>query len=113
MYASGATCLSAVCCCSELALYKSKLACWSGIKRTSSLSSSFHQNVNCSRHDIAFKCGPLVQGRIQGGGGRETKTFSCYSVISQDRILVTTNGRFIESQLIDRTTFFCMYIFVI
>jgi hypothetical protein len=35
---SGATCLSADCCFSELALLKSNSACWSRTKRTSSSS---------------------------------------------------------------------------
>ena len=35
---SGATCLSADCCFNELALKKSKSACWSRTKRTSSSS---------------------------------------------------------------------------
>jgi hypothetical protein len=38
MCPSGATCLPAECCFSELALKKSNSACWSSTKRTSALS---------------------------------------------------------------------------
>jgi hypothetical protein len=48
----GATCLSADCCFSELALYKSNSVCWSSTKRTSS---SSHWKLTCSRYDIAEK----------------------------------------------------------
>jgi hypothetical protein len=47
---SGATCLSADCCFSELALCKSNSACLSRTKRTSS---SYHWKLTCFRHDIA------------------------------------------------------------
>jgi hypothetical protein len=50
---TGGTCLTADCRFSELALCKSISAYRSSIKRTSSLSS--HQNVTCSRRDIAEK----------------------------------------------------------
>ena len=50
MCPNGATCLSADCCFSELALWKSNSACWSSTKRIS-LSLS-HPNVTCSCHDI-------------------------------------------------------------
>ena len=44
MCPSGATCLPADCCFSELAIYKSNSACWSWTKRTSS-SSHWQSNV--------------------------------------------------------------------
>jgi hypothetical protein len=50
MCPSGAACLSANCCFSDLALCKSNSACWSRTKQTSS---SFHWHLACSRHDIA------------------------------------------------------------
>jgi hypothetical protein len=53
MCPSGATCLTADCCFSELSLYKSNQACWSSTKRTSS---SSHWQLTCSRHDIAENC---------------------------------------------------------
>jgi len=46
----GATCLSADCCFSELALLKSNSTCWSRTKRTSS---SSPWKLTCYRHDIA------------------------------------------------------------
>ena len=52
MCPSGATCLPADCCFSELALLKSNSACLSRTKRTSS---SSHWKLTCSRHDIAEK----------------------------------------------------------
>jgi hypothetical protein len=48
MCPSGATCLPADCCFSELALWKSNSACWSCTKRNSS---SSHWKLTCSRHD--------------------------------------------------------------
>ena len=53
MCLSGTTFLPADYCFSELALSKFNSACWSCAKRTSSSSLSPHQNVTCSRHDIA------------------------------------------------------------
>jgi hypothetical protein len=47
---SGATCLSADCCFSKLALYKSNSASWSSIKR---ILSSYHWMSTCYRHDRA------------------------------------------------------------
>ena len=52
MCPSGATCLSADCCFSELALLKSNSVCWSRTKRTPS---SSHWKLTCSGHDIAEK----------------------------------------------------------
>ena len=53
MCPSGATCLPADCCFSELVLQKSSSACWSRTKRTSS---SFLSKLTCSRHGIAENC---------------------------------------------------------
>jgi hypothetical protein len=51
MCPSGASCLPAYCCFSELALLKSNKACWSSRMRTP----SSRQNVECSRYDMAEK----------------------------------------------------------
>ena len=50
MCPSGATCISAYCCLSKQALYKSNEACWSSTKRTSS---SSHRKLTCPRHNVA------------------------------------------------------------
>jgi hypothetical protein len=47
MCRSGAPCLPADCCFSELALYKFNSVYWSRTKRTSS---SYHWQLTCSRH---------------------------------------------------------------
>ena len=57
MCPSGAICLLADCCFSELALQESNKACWSSTKPTSS---SFRSKLTCSRHDIAGKIAELT-----------------------------------------------------
>jgi hypothetical protein len=76
MCPSGATCLPADCCISELALLKSNSARWSSTKRTSS---SSHGKLTCSRHDIAEK---LLNWRLTTIAHSITRKISMELVLS-------------------------------